>query len=118
MRLIGLAIFGTAIGLLGVFDEGSDYRRITAFRSAFYSDEQLAALDIRMTRPFIGHITLAYIEADLTAEQRQQLADTVDGINHSLAGAAPIFVLSSTGLRRYHHLSAFLREEDYPRYHF
>jgi hypothetical protein len=118
MRLIGISIFGTALGLLGVFDEESDYRRITAFRSAFYADEQLAALDVRMTRPFIGHITLAYIEADLTTEQRERLADAVHGINRRLAALGPVFILSLTGLRRYHHLSAFLREEDYPRYHF
>jgi hypothetical protein len=118
MQLIGISIFGTALGLLGVFDEESDYRRITRFRSAFYADEQLAALDIRMTRPFIGHITLAYIEADLTAEQRERLADAVHVINRRLAAQAPVFILSLTGLRRYHHLSAFLREEHYPRYHF
>jgi hypothetical protein len=118
MRLIGISIFGTALGLLGVFGEESDYQRITAFRSAFYSDEQLAALDVRMTRPFIGHITLAYIEADLSKEKREQLAWAVDNINRSLRSATPEFNLSLTGLRRYHHLSAFLREEDYPRYHF
>jgi hypothetical protein len=116
MRLIGISIFGTALGLLGVFEKESDYQRITAFRSAYYADEQLAALDVRMTRPFIGHITLAYIEADLSKEQREQLAGAIHTINRSLG--SPEFTLSLTGLRRYHHLSAFLREEDYPRYHF
>jgi hypothetical protein len=117
MRLIGLSIFGTALGLLGVFDNEADYGRVFNFRSAFYSDPGLQALDVRMTRPFIGHITLAYIEADLTTRQREELAAAVHNINRSLGDAMPAFNLSLTGLRRYHHLSAFLREDDYPRYH-
>ena len=117
MRLIGLSIFGTALGLLGVFDNEADYCRILNFRSAFYSDIGLQALDIRMTRPFIGHITLAYIEADLTTQQRSALAAAVHNINRSLGDALPAFNLSLTGLRRYHYLSAFLREDDYPQYH-
>ncbi len=117
MRLIGLSIFGTALGMLGVFDDEADYCRILNFRSAFYADPGLQALDIRMTRPFIGHITLAYIEADLTTRQRSALAAAVHNINRSLGDALPAFNQSLTGLRRYHHLSAFLREDDYPQYH-
>jgi hypothetical protein len=117
MRLIGLSIFGTALGILGVFDNEADYCRILDFRSAFYSDPGLRALDVRMTRPFIGHITLAYLEADPDTRQRQALAAAVHRINRSLENSMPAFNLSITGLRRYHHLSAFLREEDYPQYH-
>jgi hypothetical protein len=116
MRLIGLSIFGTALGILGVFDNEADYCRILDFRSAFYSDPGLQALDVRMTRPFIGHITLAYLEADLDTRQREALAAAVHHINRSLEDAMPAFNLSITGLRRYHHLSAFLREEGYPQY--
>ena len=117
MRLIGLSIFGTALGILGVFDNEADYCRILDFRSAFYGDPGLQALDIRMTRPFIGHITLAYIEADLNTRQREELAAAVHRINRSLGRSLPAFNLSLAGLRRYHHLSAFLREVDYPQYH-
>jgi hypothetical protein len=117
MRLIGLSIFGTAVGVLGVFDNEADYWRILDFRSAFYADPGLQALDVRMTRPFIGHITVAYIEVDLTTRQRSALAVAVHNINRSLGDALPVFNQSLTGLRRYHHLSAFLREDDYPQYH-
>lgn len=118
MRLIGLSIFGTALGLLGVFEDESAYQKILDFRTAFYGDPDLSALDVRMTRPFIGHLTLAYIEDELTAGQREELAAAVHAINRSLEAAPPRFRLSLTGLRRYHHLSAFLREEGYPRYYF
>lgn len=118
MRLIGLSIFGTALGILGVFDDASAYQRILDFRSGLYSDPRLCALDIRRTRPFIGHLTLAYVGGELTAGQREVLASAVHAINQDLAAAPPRFRLSLTGLRRYNHLSAFFREEDFPRFYF
>ena len=118
MKMIGLSIFGTALGVLGVFENVADYQRILHFRSRFYSDPGLAALDVRMTRPFIGHITLAYIEADLTGEQKQQLAASVHALNGQLKEVEPVFHISSTGLRRYEDLSAFRWKEGFPRYHF
>jgi hypothetical protein len=118
MKMIGLSIFGTALGVLGVFEQEEHYRRILHFRSGFYSDPGLAALDVRMTRPFIGHITLAYIETDLTGQQRQHLAAAVHALNGQLKEVEPVFHLSSTGLRRYEHLSAFRWEDGFPRYHF
>ena len=117
MRLIGVSIFGTALGALGIFDSEPAYQRILDFRAGFYGDPHLSTLDVRMTRPFIGHITLAYIETHLDALQRQTLAAAVYDINRQFEQAKPTFNLSLTGLRRYHHLSAFHREEDYPRYH-
>ena len=117
MRLIGVSIFGTALGALGIFDSEPAYQRILDFRAGFYDDPHLSTLDVRMTRPFIGHITLAYIETDLDTTQRETLATAVYDINKQFEEAMPTFNLSLTGLRRYHHLSAFHREEDYPRYH-
>lgn len=118
MKMIGLSIFGTAIGALGVFDQRADYQRILHFRSGFYANPSLAALDVRMTRPFIGHITLAYIETALSGQQRQQLAAAVHTLNCQLKEVEPVFSISSTGLRRYEHLSAFRRKDNFPRYHF
>jgi hypothetical protein len=118
MKMIGLSIFGTALGVLGVFDNPADYQRILHFRSGFYANPALAALDVRMTRPFIGHITLAYIETDLTGQQRQQLAAAVHALNGQLKEVEPVFSISSTGLRRYEHLSSFRRKDNFPRYHF
>jgi len=118
MKMIGLSIFGTALGVLGVFENAADYQRLLHFRSGFYSDPGLAALDVRMTRPFIGHITVAYIETDLTGQQRQQLAAAVHALNGQLKEVEPVFHISSTGLRRYEDLSAFRWKDGFPRYHF
>ena len=118
MELIGISIFGTALGVLGVFREEEHYQRILRFRAGLYADPGLAALEVRMTRPFIGHITLAYIEQELSDERRGQLAEAVGVLNRQLKEVKPVFSFSGTGLRRYEHLSAFERSDGYPRYEF
>jgi len=118
MKMIGLGIFGTALGLLGVFEEEESYRQVLHFRSGFYADEDLAKVGVKRTRPFIGHITLAYIETALTSGLKEQLAGAVFKINQSLSKAPPFFVLSHTELRRYEHLSEFALGVGYPRYSF
>jgi 2'-5' RNA ligase len=114
MKMAGLSIFGTAIGILGIFEDEEDYDRIVKFRSCFYSDEQLAQLDVKMTRPFIGHITLAYIEQNLNKNQKEHLADVISEINETLAEEDNYFFIAAAGLRRYHHLAEFIKQDNYP----
>jgi hypothetical protein len=116
MRMVGLSVFGTALGMLGIVENESDYDRITAFRSQFYGNEQLRELDVKMTRPFIGHITLAYIEHVLNKNQKEHLATVINEINESLSGEKNYFNISKTGLRRYHHLAEFIKQDNYPTY--
>lgn len=114
MKMIGLSVFGTAIGMLGIFENEADYNRITKFRSGFYGSPDLANLDVKMTRPFIGHITLTYIEHQLNKNQKDHLATVINEINESLIKENNYFNLTQTGLRRYHHLAEFLYQENYP----
>ena len=116
MKMAGLSIFGTAIGILGIFENEEDYNRIVNFRSAFYSDEKLAQLDVKMTRPFIGHITLAYIEQNLNKNQKDHLADVINELNEVLEDEENYFSISFTGLRRYYHLAEFIKQDNYPVY--
>jgi 2'-5' RNA ligase len=118
MKMAGLSIFGTAIGILGTFEKVEDYNAITAFRTGFYGNATLAKLDVRMTRPFIGHITLAYVEQNLNKNQKEHLADVVTEINEALAKEDNYFTISATGLRRYHHLAEFIKQDNYPVYQF
>jgi 2'-5' RNA ligase len=114
MKMVGLSIFGTAIGMLGVFENEADYDRVTRFRAGFYGDRQLSGLDVRMTRPFIGHVTLTYIEHSLNKNQKDQLAIVVNEINESLSNQKLYFNITHTGLRRYHHLAEFNKQANYP----
>ena len=118
MRLIGLSVFGTAIGVLGVFERDADYKRITDFRSGFYEDAQLNQLDVKMTRPFIGHITLAYAERKLNKNQRSHLANTINEINDRVFAKKQYFLISQAELRQYDHLAEFKTAADYPAYSF
>ncbi len=118
MRMVGLSVFGIAIGILGVFEEENDYNQIVKFRSAFYNDNQLNQLDIRMTRHFVGHVTLAYIESELTPSEKYRLATTVNTINEGLKNETNYFSIASTEFRRYYHLAEFIKQENYPVFNF
>ena len=69
---------------------------------------------IRMTRPFIGHITLAYVEQNLNKNQKDQLPKVISELNETLATEENYFSISFTGLRRYHHLAEFIKQDNYP----
>lgn len=107
LRMVGLGIFSTAIGALGVFDHEHDFRRVLHFRDQFYGHARIAELGIRRTRPFIGHATVAYIERPLTAAERDRLVDVVAGLNRVIATRDIRFHLPHAELRAYDHLSEF-----------
>ncbi|OKS87145.1 hypothetical protein [Mucilaginibacter polytrichastri] len=118
MRATGLGIMGTAIGMLFTFDTEADYNRIMRFRAGLYDNEKLAAIDVKMTRPFIGHITLAYAEQKLNKNQKEHLATIINEINEYIRARKNYFLISKTGLRRYDHLAEFKNADNYPVYHF
>jgi len=118
MRAAGLSVFGTAIGMLFTFDNETDYNRILRFRAGLYDDEKLVGLDVKMTRPFIGHITLAYAEQKLNKNQKEYLATIVNEINEQVRSKKNYFLISNTGLRRYDHLAEFCNADNYPVYNF
>lgn len=118
MDMIGLSIFGSAIGILGTFQKASDFQRIIDFRDAFYSIQDLNALDIRRTRPFIGHITLAYLDGDFTPDFRNQLTTICHQINQDLSFESLVFNISNTELRKYDDLSCFQSYPHFPKFSF
>jgi hypothetical protein len=116
LEMIGLSIFGTAIGMLGVFPREDHFERVIGFRDLFYDHERVATLGIRRTRPFIGHITIAYVETELSDDDRALLVDTIEGINRSLGGGARRFIMERAELRAYDHLAEFKALKDLPTY--
>lgn len=118
MKLIGLSIFSNALGILGTFEQEEDYTRILHFRSHFYNDLQLSNLDVRMTRPFIGHVTLAYVERELDYDDRLRLAKVVREINERLYHGPLYFHIDQAELRRYQHLAEFKKQNHFPVFRF
>ncbi|BET68657.1 hypothetical protein ASA1KI_35750 [Opitutales bacterium ASA1] len=107
MRMIGVSIFGTALGLLGVFEREDEFERVLRLRDRFYDHAETRELGIRRTRPFIGHVTVAYVEQVLDDEQRARLVDVVDTVNQGLRGREPSFHMPIAALRAYDHLAEF-----------
>jgi len=118
MSMVGLSIFKTAIGILGIFKKEEDYLRILRFRQKFYSHHPLQELGVRMTRPFIGHITLGYFEKSLLDSEAESLSRKVQELNEEIFTAPPVFFISQAGLRKYQNLSQFDRKDDFPYHHF
>ncbi|MBC7921477.1 MAG: hypothetical protein H7Z75_10380 [Ferruginibacter sp.] len=118
LRLGGLSLFSSAVGVLGTFEEEGDFQRVLDFREHVYSNAGLNGLGIQRTRPFVGHVTLAYLEEELTRQEKAVLINTCVAINHELKNQALHFLLSRTELRRYQDLAGFHTEPGYPSYSF
>ena len=116
MRLVGVSLFRTAIGLLGIFNREEGFHRVLNFRDRFYNHPRVADLGIRRTRPFIGHITLAYVERELDVAARARLVEVVTSINRTLALRDLHFHLPVAELRAYDHLAEFKPLPGLPRY--
>lgn len=114
MSLIGVALFRTAIGLLGTFERRQDFERVIAFRDHFYSRPSLEALGLRRTRPFIGHITLAYVEDTLDGDAKSKLTEGIHQLNQRIKQQKLTLEMPVARLHRYETLSHFRTQPDYP----
>ncbi len=118
MRMVGISLFGTALGVLGVFHEKAAFDRVLALRDLFYGHPDIAALGIKRTRPFIGHITLGYIEANMDEAERVRLVGVVSDLNRGLAEQNLLFSMPVAELRAYDHLAEFRPLPQLPTYRF
>jgi hypothetical protein len=118
LRLIGISLFRTAIGLLADFPRKADFDRVMAFRNRFYAHPDLRSIGLRRTRPFIGHVTLAYIEKDLDTPEKAHLVDAVAALNAEIAEEELAFDIRRTEPRWYEDLSAFEARAEYPDFSF
>jgi len=117
MTMIGVNIFGSCIALLGIFNHMEDYNMISGFRQQFYQSDNLNKLDIKWTRPFVGHITLAYLGRNLELAEKKLLADTINELNAFVPNEL-IFNIAKAELRKYNDLSCFQRNPEFPVFHF
>jgi hypothetical protein len=118
MNMIGLNIFGTCIALLGIFKAEEDFNMIRNFRNQFYNDPDLNEVDVKWTRPFVGHITLAYLGREINMNERTELANTIHDINTTIDFTNAVFHIANTELRSYTDLSCFQSKPDYPVFNF
>jgi len=118
IKMLGFNVFGSCIALLGVFENNYDYERIITFRQQFYSYPLLNNIGIKLTRPFIGHITFAYIGKELTVNLREDLAQILHNLNKNIESLNINFKITSTELRYFKNLSYFEMKPEYPSFNF
>lgn len=118
MKIVGISVFGSSLGVLGVFENVNDYERILIFREDFYSNVKLASLDIKLTRPFIGHITLGYFGAELNEINKIKLHESLVKINQDIAQQNLVFNISNAELCKYDELSVFDSLPGFPKFQF
>jgi len=117
MRLIGFSVFGSSMGLLGIFDSERDYEVIQQFRDEIYHHDMLNRLDVRRTRPFIGHITYAYFGPSIM-DYKSELTTSLIQLNREIEKEHLVVQFAHTQLRGYDDLSHFSLKASYPTYRF
>lgn len=114
LRLLGLSLFRTAIGVLADFESEEEYDYILSIREYLYGNCELRTIGLRKTRPFIGHITLAYIEKSLDEHGKTNLVSSLNEVNKYFVDRRLVFNITKAELCRYDHLSAFHSIESIP----
>ena len=114
MRMIGVSLFRTAIGILGTFDDEAEFQRVVAIRDAAYTHPALNGIGLSRTRPFIGHATLAYLERPLAEAEKESLIQRILEINEAIEAEPFFFYMPEARLHRYDTLAEFIPDAAYP----
>jgi hypothetical protein len=120
MHMLGLSIFGSAFGVLGIISSETDYQKMIHLRNRLYHSPQMNRMGIQRTRPFIGHITLGYFGEDFVKNEiRQKLfIEKCISLNQNIQKGGWKFTLHAAQLRRYENLSLFEHPNNYPEWVF
>lgn len=117
MEIRGIAVLpgGFIVALLSTIDKW-EYQRLISFRSQVYRSEALRNLGVAPEWPFIGQITLAYLQASLKPEEQNQLSEAVLKINHDHFITPLPFALSRAALYKFENDLHFFRAPHWPVY--
>ena len=118
LKIIGIGILHNVIALIADIPHEKDYDAILHFRDHIYTYLPLYHSGLRRTRPFIGHISLAYIEKDLDEIECEKIIMSCVALNKEIALKNIVVNIYYTELRRYDNLSAFYRGHNFQRYWF
>lgn len=114
-QVMGLLLMPRALGIcLSPKDEYS-YSRITELRRSIYQNSGLIALGIEQQYHLTAHITLGYLAAIPTEEDRDRLSDTLSDISVSLLESQiPPMLVQRAELRKFDDMTRYYREENWP----
>lgn len=111
----GLSIFpqGVIAAIVSPAAE-DDYRRLQIFREYLYTDQVLMNLGVERKRSFHGHITLFYIEEELSEKDKSLLADAVIDINRRFFSMPLPFNIGRAEVRKFDNFTEFYRKDQWP----
>jgi len=95
-----------------------DYNCLQYFRDYIYSDKTLKELGVERKRGFKGHITLFYIEKELSAIEKQKLSEVIIGINGRFFTEPLPFYIKRAEVRRFDNFFGFYRKENWAAFEF
>jgi hypothetical protein len=95
-----------------------DFKCLQGFRDYIYFDKALIELGVQRKRGFNGHITLFYIEQELSSKERQILANAIIDINRSFFPNPMSFNITRAEVRKFDNFLSFYREDNWPVYKF
>lgn len=113
----GLSIFpqGVIAALVSPVTEG-DYQRLQAFRDSIYGDKVLTDLGVDRKRGFNGHISLFYLEEELSGNDRRILAEALIAINKRFFQTPLPFQITRAEVRKFNNFLNYYREGSWPVY--
>lgn len=119
-RLIKMTIRGISVlagGFIAALLETAnedEYHRLISFRKLLYSNEVLKNLGVEPKRSFVGHVTLAYLQAPLNQENGNQLLANVQMINQRYFSTPIPFDITRAEVRKFDNYLAFYRKPNWP----
>ncbi|MDA8227514.1 MAG: hypothetical protein M0T74_07385 [Desulfitobacterium hafniense] len=114
-KVKGLSIFpqGVITALVSPVTEAV-YQRLQVFRNNIYQDKLLIDLGVERKRSFHGHITLFYIEEELSRHDKGMLAQAIININKRFFLTPLMFNITRAEVRKFNNFSGFYREDSWP----
>jgi hypothetical protein len=110
----GIALFHGVIAALVAPATEQDYQRLQEFRDSIYNDPELTELGVERKRGFNGHISLLYLEEDLSGADREILAAQISDINQKFFAKPLLFTVIRGEVRKFNNFLRFYREEEWP----
>lgn len=111
----GLTIYpqGVIAALLSPSTE-ADYQKLQDFRNLIYENDLLKEKGVERKRSFQGHITLAYIEEELEAQEGMSLANRLIEINQRFSSNPLQFEINRPEVRKFENFLKFHRQAGWP----
>ena len=115
----GITVFST--GVIAAMISPScekDYGYLQDFRDSVYNEKSLKNYGVERKREFQAHVTMFYIERELSAGEKKELGDAVASVNKKIFANPPAFYIKRTEVRRFDNFLGFYRRDNWPLFEF